>query len=52
MRWMLIAFLVSFVALLAAAAGLAIHIGRERGKRRERGLETGKAEDPETEEVP
>jgi hypothetical protein len=52
MRWMLFAFLGSFVLLLAAAAGLAVHIRRERGRRRERGLETDKAEDSETEEVP
>ncbi|MFZ0392454.1 MAG: hypothetical protein WCF17_15630 [Terracidiphilus sp.] len=46
MRWMVFAFLVSLAALLAAAAGLALHIRRDRGRRRERELEAGTVEEP------
>lgn len=35
MRWLLIAFLVSFAALLFAVAGVARHIWRQRAKARE-----------------
>jgi len=53
MRWLLFAFIVSFVGLLVAAAGMALHIRRERGRRRKAGLRSGTAEEqPETEEVP
>ena len=46
MRWLMLAFLISVVALLAAAGGMAYHIWRERGRRRELGLATGKVEEP------
>jgi hypothetical protein len=52
MRWLMVAFVVSVIALLAASAGMAHHIWRERGRRRELRLETGTVEEPETEEAP
>jgi len=52
MRWFMFAFLVSFVALLAASAGMALHILRKRGRRREMGLKAGTVEEPEIEEAP
>jgi hypothetical protein len=35
MRWLMIAFLVSFTALLFAAAGVARHVWRQRAKVRD-----------------
>lgn len=52
MRWLMLAFLVSVVALLAAAGGTAYHILRERGRRRQLGLATGTMEESEIEEAP
>jgi hypothetical protein len=54
MFWLMIALLVSLVALLAASAGLAHHIWQERRKRSRMGLVRGRAEevDIETEEAP
>ncbi len=53
MRWLMIALLVSIVALLFASAGLAHHIWQERRKRRKT-LVPGPIEEVEveTEEVP
>ncbi|HWE85719.1 MAG TPA: hypothetical protein VG267_12305 [Terracidiphilus sp.] len=47
---MMIALVVSVIVLLAASAGMALHIWRERGRRREPRLKTGTVE--ETEEAP
>jgi hypothetical protein len=54
MRWLMIALLVSLVALLVASAGLAHHIWQEHRKRRSNGLSLARTEDVdvETEEVP
>jgi len=54
MRWLMIALLVSVVALLAASAGLAHHIWQERRKRGQRTRTITRAEDVdiETEEAP
>jgi hypothetical protein len=54
MRWLMIAFLVSLVALLAASAGLAHHIWQERRKRGQASRNFGRGDDAEieTEEVP
>lgn len=54
MFWLMIALLVSVVALLVASAGLAHHIWQERRKRSRMGLIPGRIEDVdiETEEAP
>jgi hypothetical protein len=54
MRWLMIALLVSVMALLAASAGLAHHIWQERRKRLRAQIAPGRVEDAEveTEEVP
>jgi hypothetical protein len=54
MRWLMIALLVSVVALLAASAGLAHHIWQERRKRGRAGRAFGRSDevDIETEEAP
>jgi len=52
MRWLLIALLVSLVALLIASAGLAHHIWREHTRRRHASTAAEKAEEAETEEAP
>jgi hypothetical protein len=54
MLWLMIALLVSLVALLVASAGLAHHIWQERRKRSRMSLIPGRAEDLdiETEEAP
>jgi len=54
MRWLMIVFLVSLVALLAASAGLAHHIWQERRKRGHTGRTFGRNDDVdiETEEAP
>lgn len=51
MRWLMVAFLLSVVALVAAAAGMAYHIWRERSRRRRLGLAAGKVEETEIEEA-
>ncbi len=51
MRWLMIALLVSVVALLIASAGVAHHIWREH-KRRRAPQTPDKAGDTETEEAP
>ena len=60
MRWLMIALLVSIVALLIASAGVAHHVWRERKKRRQAPASAKKAmdlkanlkTDPDTEEAP
>jgi len=52
MRWLILAFVVSLVALLAASGGVALHIRRDRAKRREPGFSAAAIEEPETEEAP
>jgi hypothetical protein len=52
MRWLVVALLVSVIALLAASAGMALHIWREHGRQRELRWETGTVEEAETEEAP
>ena len=52
MRWLIVALFVSVIALVAASAGMALHIWRERGRQRELRWETGMAEEAETEEAP
>jgi len=44
MRWMMIALLVSVMALLAASAGLAHHIWQERRKRSRARIAPGRVE--------
>ncbi len=52
MRWLMLALVVSLIALLVASAGIAHHIWRERTKRRALRLTADRVEDPETEEAP
>jgi hypothetical protein len=54
MRWLMIALLVSVMALLVASAGLAHHIWQERRKRGSARIAPGRVEDVEveTEEAP
>lgn len=54
MRWLMIALLVSVMALLAASAGLALHIWQERRKRGHVTRAFGRSDDVdiETEEAP
>jgi hypothetical protein len=65
MRWLMIVFLVSLVALLVASAGVAHHVWRERSKRRQAApappekadnphsnRNTNRAANPDTEEAP
>jgi hypothetical protein len=54
MRWLMIALLVSVMALLVASAGLAHHIWQERRKRGRTRIAPGRIEDVEvdTEEAP
>lgn len=52
MRWLMIAFLVSLVVLLAISAGVAHHVWREHSRRRTGPIPPQKAEDTETEEAP
>jgi hypothetical protein len=52
MRWLMIALLVSLVALLIASAGVAHHVWREHTRRRAAHAAAEKAEGAETEEAP
>jgi hypothetical protein len=52
MRWLIIALLVSTVALLAASAGIAHHIWQTRKRRSQKAITVGKHDDVETEEAP
>jgi hypothetical protein len=52
MRWLMIALLVSVVALLIVSAGVSHHVWREHTRRRDTRAAAGKTEDNETEEVP
>lgn len=52
MRWLLLALLVSTVALLAASAGVVHHIWQARKQRTEKAFIAEKQEDVKTEEAP
>jgi hypothetical protein len=46
MRWLMIVFLVSLVALLVVSAGVAHHVWREHAKRRQAPAPPEKADNP------
>ncbi|HWG19593.1 MAG TPA: hypothetical protein VG225_03620 [Terracidiphilus sp.] len=52
MRWLMIALLVSLVAMLIASAGLAHHIWREHARRRAQPPAPEKTDRADTEEAP
>lgn len=52
MRWLIIALLVSTVALLAVSAGAARHIWQAHKRRSQKPISAGKHKDAETEEAP
>jgi hypothetical protein len=52
MRWLILAFIVSLAALLAASAGVALHIRRDRALRHEPDFSAAALEEPEIEEAP
>ena len=52
MRWLIIALLVSTVALLAASAGVAHHIWQAHKRRVQKVVPAGEHKDAETEEAP
>lgn len=56
MRWLIIALLVSLVALLVASAGVAHHVWREHKRRKQAPAPMAKIENPsmnpESEEAP
>jgi hypothetical protein len=51
-HWLMLVFLVSVFALLAASAGMAHHVWRERGRSQGLGLQRGSIVEPEIEEAP
>jgi uncharacterized membrane protein len=52
MRWLMIAFLVSLVALLVASAGVAHHVWRAHKLRKPAPAPTERPEHPDPEEAP
>lgn len=52
MRWLMIVLLVSIVGLLAASAGVALHVIREHRRRSAAQPPAEKADDTESEEAP